>query len=347
MGIAGIARRTLARTGFEIRRIEPQPATHLFPPKFSKSDIEMALRRLERDHPRSDIWILTDGYVETPHGQIIDCHGDPGLIKTLPEEDLLFLYACDTDDVGLPWIREIVKRGHRFFPIEAYKPSTYAHIRDLVRVTLESEFIAQKEEGFAKWDFGPGDFLNIAQAIDITSAVAGHYVEIGCYRGSSACAALRYMKARAIARKCWFFDTFDGFSYEAAHRSSDRSWDNTHATEGESIVRARISGHADAALGLEVEVRRCNIIDEDLPAEIEQIAVANIDVDLYEAVKSALLKVAHRIAPRGVLIVEDPGHTPALIGSRLALEEFLVTDLASRFIPVYMESGQTFLLRVQ
>jgi hypothetical protein len=81
------------------------------------------------------------------------------------------------------------------------------------------------------------------------------------------------------------------------------------------------------------------------PGVIERIAVANIDVDMYEAVRSALIKTAPRIASGGILIVEDPGHTPALIGSRLALEEFMATPIAAAFTPVYMESGQTLLIR--
>jgi hypothetical protein len=47
----------------------------------------------------------------------------------------------------------------------------------------------------------------------------------------------------------------------------------------------------------------------------------------------------------GILIVEDPGHTPALIGSRLALQEFMDSPDAAAFTPVYMESGQTLLIR--
>jgi hypothetical protein len=45
------------------------------------------------------------------------------------------------------------------------------------------------------------------------------------------------------------------------------------------------------------------------------------------------------------MIVEDPGHTPALVGSRLALEQFLESPAGAAFTSVYLESGQTFLIR--
>jgi len=289
---------------------------------------------------------LTDGYVTSPGGPSIDCRThDFGALDGF--DGSLFLYACDSDDIGLPWIREIVRRRLRFYPVNAYTPSTYAHIRDLARRTLEAEFTDQTTAGFAKWDFGPGDFVNILQAIDITASIEGDYLEAGCYRGSSSCVAVRYMNARKMRRRCWFFDTFDGFSYDAAHASSDALWDNTHATDGEAAVRARIVRHAAPDRGLEVLVEKRNVIDDDLPAALERIAIANIDVDLYEAVKAALFKIAPRMVPRGIMIVEDPGHTPALIGSRLALEEFLASDAAAPFTPVYMESGQTLLIRSQ
>ncbi len=74
----------------------------------------------------------------------------------------------------------------------------------------------------------------------------------------------------------------------------------------------------------------------------------NIDVDLYEAVKAAkLTNVATRMVVGGIIIVEDPGHTPALIGSRLALHEFLDSLIAASFMHIYLESGQTFRIKVR
>ena len=74
--------------------------------------------------------------------------------------------------------------------------------------------------------------------------------------------------------------------------------------------------------------------------------VANIDVDIYEAVLAGLQKVAPRMAPGGVMIVEDPGHTPLLIGAGVALNQFLKSPAAAGFLPVYMQSGQTFLINM-
>jgi hypothetical protein len=49
--------------------------------------------------------------------------------------------------------------------------------------------------------------------------------------------------------------------------------------------------------------------------------------------------------PGGILVVEDPGHTPLLIGARFALEKFLAEPVGAQFTPLAMQSGQTFLIR--
>ena len=78
---------------------------------------------------------------------------------------------------------------------------------------------------------------------------------------------------------------------------------------------------------------------------IGPVALANIDVDLFEAVDAALMKVAPIVAPGGIIIVEDPGNIPLLIGARVALNDFMNTVWKDQFLSIYMESGQTFLLR--
>jgi hypothetical protein len=334
--------------GVDLRRYRPpavSSASTLFAPKFSTDDIAREISRITTS--QAPVCVLTDGYVAPAPGagRIIDCRTDRCEdLAALPAETLFF-YACDSDEIGIPWVRTLIQQRRRFYPVRAYSPSTYAHVNDVARRTLEAEFVEQTAGGYAKWDFGPGDFLNIVQAIDLTANIEGDYVEIGCYRGSSACVAVRYMNARHIARDCYFFDTFDGFSYDAARTSSDAIWSGTHGTEGEQTVRDRIEKHADPARGLRVTVERLNIVEQELPQSIRNVAVANVDVDLYEAVRDGIAKIAPRIVSGGILIVEDPGHTPALIGSRVALSDFMETSLAQAFTPVYVESGQTLLIR--
>ncbi len=187
--------------------------------------------------------------------------------------------------------------------------------------------------------------IRICQALRATERLPGAYLEIGCYLGSSGAVAVRYMAERGINRPAWFLDVFDGFTYEAARESVDALWADTHFTDGIEKVRERLSLHAEPEVGRPVHVVRSNVVTDDLPSEIEQVAVANIDVDLLEAVHAALIKTAPLIVPGGIMIAEDPGHTPALIGAQVAVDLFLEHPLAADFTPIYMESGQYFFVR--
>jgi len=329
--------------------ISTNEKSKLFVSKFQDSDVDCAFSLAREKWPNLNIVLLIDREIAPQFApySVIRCDEKPAQeIHKYDARKYIFIYACDSDSIGLPFIKEVVARQGTFFPIQVYTPSSYANVNDMAMKVVESEFETQVKAGFCKFDFGPGDSLNLIQAISVTSNVAGNYVEVGCYRGSSACVALAYMKESHIKRSCFFLDVFEGFTYQAAKDSSDAMWEGTHATEGLNIVKKRIEPYCESVGGLTAEVIKSNIIVDELPDQIGDIALANIDVDLYEAVLAALVKIAPRMVVGGIMVVEDPGHTPALIGSRLALSEFMETPIASSFTAIYLESGQTFLIRV-
>ena len=91
----------------------------------------------------------------------------------------------------------------------------------------------------------------------------------------------------------------------------------------------------------------CDDSDEKSPLHGKLIAVCNIDVDMYEAVLASLRKTAPLMAPGGIMIIQDPGKTPYLIGARAALDEFLDEDSnKTKFTSIYFSSsGQTYLIK--
>lgn len=217
--------------------------------------------------------------------------------------------------------------------------SRYMDVDDICLSSMKFEYDVQTEFGITQY-FEPNDFQGIAQALNMTKDIDGDYVEVGAYLGCSGRFALKYM-TETRRRKAWIFDTFEGFCYDAANKSQDALWSNTHKVDID-IVKARLERDYDKNL---LVVEKNNIITDDLPKDIKKIAVANLDVDMYEAVVSGLVKLGERMAPGGVLICEDAGHTPMLYGAQLACREFLETDLGKTFIPVWMSSGQLFLIK--
>ena len=329
---------------------------NLFPPKVS-TDLFigelLSLVTLLHGNPQVErILILVDShYVDRFGGNAINlarctvatpAEITPQFLAQFKPANTHVLYGVECNSDGLPAIEQIVARGIKFSPFGGAPVGSYAYENRAALATVERQFIAQQLNGFAKFE-DPGsrdDFLNLCQALEATRAVPGAVVEIGCFRGSSSCILLDYAKYNRLERKFYFLDVFDGFSYAEARNSTDARWQGTHQTEGQSAVQARLE-----AIGYPgIQVRRANIITDPLPPEITQIAVANVDVDLYEAVRAGLAKVADLIAVGGIIICEDAGHTPALIGARLALHEFMRSPLGARFTQIFLPSGQAFLI---
>jgi hypothetical protein len=298
--------------------------------------------------------LLLDGYekIDTARTDpririMIDARRDsPAVLDSLGDDDVV-IYACTQDDLGLPFIAHLHKTGRKYFSVWSAQPGGYVFTNTTAREVLQTEFEFQKREGFDKWDFGHLDFMTLIQALEITKELPGCYLEVGCYCGSSAGAVLRYLAAKRRPMETFFLDVFSGFHYEASGSSADAVWHGTHETDGFETVRNRLMAYGAGIPDLKITVEKNNIITDPLPEGVVErgIAVANLDVDLHEAVYAGLHKIAPHVVKHGILVVEDPGHTPLLIGAKYALEKFLVEELGQQFIPVVMDSGQSFLIR--
>ena len=107
--------------------------------------------------------------------------------------------------------------------------------------------------------------------------------------------------------------------------------------------------HVDGLLQItnqNYELIESNICRDCLPESIKQIVVCNIDVDLYDATRAALQKVAPLIVKSGIIICEDPTSTPPLAGALLAMEEFLKTEMGKKFMKI-LAGGQYLLIKIE
>jgi O-methyltransferase len=163
------------------------------------------------------------------------------------------------------------------------------------------------------------------------SAIPGDFVECGVWRGgSSICAALSFehFAGRNHGRKMHLYDTFEGMtkptqvdvdaSGVAAQTYIDRYGDNgrwVYAADEE--VRSNFD-HAGVT-GCEVLLVRGDVLDT-IPARApEQIAICRLDTDWYESTAHELRHLYPRLAPGGVLIIDDYGEWK---GAREAVDEY-------------------------
>lgn len=222
-------------------------------------------------------------------------------------------------------------RGRKFAIEDSKGVTDYCSLDNVALAVL------RKEHARRGYYFCLPDMENICQVINTTSKIPGCYIEIGVFRGDTARLALHYMAEKRIKRKSYFFDTYEGFSYEAAKTSQDILWNGTHTTTSYDLVKQRLSDY-------DAECVKCNIITDELPTEITEIAVCNIDVDMEEAVYAALLKVKDKMAKGGIIIAEDYGHMPELVGACYAVNTF-IEQYGDEFTWLYMNSGQMLLIK--
>lgn len=247
---------------------------------------------------------------------------------------LAYLYDFNCIDV----MEHLIRKKIKFCASNFTNRDIVTEVTPYFKMDKAAKEVLEEEAFFNADYFDMNDFQNIFQAIRMTENLNGCYLEIGTYRGDSARAALSYMKKSGIIKKAFFLDTYEGFEYAEAEESCDCEWANTHGDTSIGFVRKRLQEFTG------YQLIRTNIITDALPEEIEDIAVCNIDVDMYEAVESALEKVFYRVMRGGVIIAEDFGHTPILYGAQFAVSRFLSLH-KDEIYGMYLQSGQYIMIK--
>jgi O-methyltransferase len=166
----------------------------------------------------------------------------------------------------------------------------------------------------------------------VRARVPGAVVECGVWRGGSAMIAAMTLAASDDARRdLWLYDTYEGMSAPSAH---DHDWRGIAAAEllekgaanketsvwcYSSIdeVRANMARTGYAAERLRFVKGK---VEDTLPGQApEQIALLRLDTDFYDSTLHELTHLYPRLAPGGVLIIDDYGHWA---GARKAVDQY-------------------------
>lgn len=254
-------------------------------------------------------------------------------------------FLCDSD--ALPALRRITAAGGKYVPHLSFEKTEYRFTERLVHNAMSRTWAKRDRVSHLT----PVVHENICEALSITRQIEGDYVEIGVFRGGSALTAINYIDEVRKAdpslppRKAWLLDTFDGFNYDEAFDSPDVIWAGTHALDGVTrtmdYIRETLSGTP-----VPFELIASNICADPLPSGVSRIAVANVDVDMFEPTLDALNKVSPLVTPGGIIICEDAAATPGLYGALQAMEDFLAGDAGKDYVKIF-KRGQVFLLKMK
>jgi len=260
-------------------------------------------------------------------------------------ENNLFYLHFNSDDEFLYHLDKIIKNNGKFIVHKCASKVNYVHSNKNCNLALTDTLKCINEISH----YDENIHGNICQALEQTKHLEGDYIEIGVYKGGSALTALNYMKHSNIKRKSYFLDTFDGFDYDEAINSSETRWriDNCHhklfgVKNTMNYIQSILTRECPEQ---EFTLVESNICKDELPLNINNIVVANIDVDIYDATRDAFNKVAEKMVKGGIIIAEDPTSTPGLIGAFYAMEEFLNTSIGKKFMKLHLV-GQYFLIKI-
>lgn len=162
--------------------------------------------------------------------------------------------------------------------------------------------------------------------------VPGAIVECGVWKGGSAMVSMLALQQIGVTDRDFFlYDTFEGLP---APTDEDRDLDGRPAEElWQQYQRDGIDTLAYCSL----EATKSNLattgypesrihyiqglVEETIPERVpESIALLRIDTDWYSSVAHVLNNLYDRVAPGGVVIIDDYGHFQ---GARKAVDEFL------------------------
>lgn len=167
--------------------------------------------------------------------------------------------------------------------------------------------------------------------------VPGAFVECGVWKGGSMLAmALTLLQLGRRDRDLWLYDTFSGMTepsvrdvsrysppalsiWNEAQAAARKAWGQLFdpAVFGLDQVRGLLesTGYPEEQLHF-VE----GPVEQTLPRHIPgQVALLRLDTDWYESTRHELVHLYPRLAPGGVLIVDDYGHWE---GCRQAVDEY-------------------------
>jgi hypothetical protein len=172
--------------------------------------------------------------------------------------------------------------------------------------------------------------------------VPGAIVECGVWRGGSMMAVARtLLELQRVDRDLFLFDTFTGMSAQTA---TDVDWAGVPATQ-QLAQQTREGAQSIWCYAPIEEVERVmyttgydrsrihfvkGMVEQTIPgAAPETIALLRLDTDWYESTRHELIHLFPRLAPGGVLILDDYGHWQ---GARQAWDEYSAEHRVTMFL---------------
>lgn len=158
----------------------------------------------------------------------------------------------------------------------------------------------------------------------VESGTEGSFVELGCHRGAMTLWVRSVLDVLGeTEREIHIYDSFQGLP-------APDECDTDYAAEGDLVTSEEVVLNAHAHWGKKPPVVHAGWFDNTLPKELpEAVAFGYLDGDFYSSIMTSLTYCIPRMAPGGVLVIDDyadleahPGAWNGLPGVKLACDEY-------------------------
>lgn len=185
--------------------------------------------------------------------------------------------------------------------------------------------------------------VGLCEAVEyvVHAKVPGAFVECGVWRGGSCMAmALTLAQLGQHDREIYLYDTFAGMTQPSAvdidlrRQPAHAQWLKTKKPGGSAWCEASLDEVQRNMATTGYPSNKIRFIQGDVQVSLQtelpaQIALLRLDTDFYQSTLAALEQLYPRLAPSGVLIIDDFGHW---LGARKAVEEYFAAHSVSMLL---------------
>ena len=177
--------------------------------------------------------------------------------------------------------------------------------------------------------------LNVEKVLDEDN-VQGALAEVGVYKGNTACLLAYY--AREYERKCFLFDTYEGFDKRDLEGIDEKfkkgEFRDTTLESVKSVIGSEALGICEFIKGY---------FPESIPGYLdkEKFAVVSLDCDLYKPIKAGLTWFYPRMQNGAIFLLHDYS-SRYWEGAKKAIDEFC-SETKQQVILLPDKSGSAFI----
>jgi O-methyltransferase len=164
-------------------------------------------------------------------------------------------------------------------------------------------------------------------------SLQGDVWECGVYKGGTAAMIAAFLKERRSSKRLYLFDTFEGMPETNAAKDWHKKGDFADTSLDEVI---RFIGDQERCV-----IRKGLIPETFTGLESAGIALAHIDVDIYQAILDCLQFIWPRLSSGGFIVFDDYGF-PSCPGARAAVDEFFQQGPC---VPLCLPTGQAIIFK--